>query len=135
VLQTQESAKRQIGYWGMVRGLWRADRDLRSLVNLLKTLSEAPDGFLKDDEIDSQMQQVRKLLTSIEDLIDTAKRRGLMNRTLTSASLGSIRIRRESLADYLENLEMAIDPEVTKAIEAGREQIANGEFEAMDRLY
>jgi len=132
VLRAQRSVKRHVGYWGIAANLWKVDRDLRALINLLKTLSETPDGLISQDEIRSQIQDLRNLLLSIEDLIDNAKRKGLMNRTLTSASLGSMRIRGEDLADYVENLEMAVDPEVTAAIAAGREQIAKGDFETID---
>jgi len=40
-----------------------------------------------------------------------------MNRTLTSAALGSIKIHGEHLADYLDTLEISLDPEVLKASE------------------
>ena len=57
-----------------------------------------------------------------------------MNRSLTSAPLGVIGSRGEYIADYLEALEMSIDPEVLKAIGEGRNRIERGEFEVMDEL-
>ena len=71
----------------------------------------------------------------IEDLIDTGKSNGLTNRSLTSAPLESIRFRGEYIANYLEALEMSIDPDVLKAIDDGRAQIERGEFEVMERLF
>jgi ribosomal protein L17 len=84
--------------------------------------------------IQSQIPQLRKLLRSVEDLIDTAKRHHLTNRSLTSAALGSIKIHGEYVADYLDALEMSIDPDVLKAINEGHDQIDRGEFETMEQL-
>src|SRR5450432_2806965 len=128
LLRTQEAVKRQFG-------LWRSSRDLKMLNASLKAISELPDGTLSEELIQSQIPQLRKLLISIEDLIDTAKRQQLTNRSLTSAALGSIRIRGEYIADYLETLEMSIDPDVLKAIHEGHDQIERGEFETTDRLF
>jgi hypothetical protein len=44
-------------------------------------------------------------------------------------------MRGEYVADYLDALEMSIDPEVLKAIEEGRNQIDAGQFEEMERLF
>jgi hypothetical protein len=135
LLRTQEAVKRQFGLWGILNGLWRSSRDLKMLNASLKAISELPDGTLSEELIQSQIPQLRKLLISIEDLIDTAKRHQLTNRSLTSAALGSIRIRGEYIADYLETLEMSIDPDVLKAIHEGHDQIERGEFETTDRLF
>ena len=135
LLRAQEAVKRQFGLWGILNGLWKSSRDLKALNASMKAISELPDGIFTEEAIHSQIPQLRKLLTSIEELIDTAKRKGLMNRSLTSAPLGSIRIRGEYIADYLESLEMSIDPEVLKAINEGRDQIERGDFEVMEQLF
>jgi ribosomal protein L17 len=135
LLRAKEAVKQQFGFWGILSGLWKCSRDLKALGASLKALSELPDGLLTEDTIKSQIPQLRKLLTSIEELIDTAKQKGLMNRSLTSAPLGSIRIRGEYIADYLESIEMSVDAEVLQAITEGREQIERGEYESMEHLY
>jgi hypothetical protein len=135
LLRAQEAVKRQFGLWGILNGLWKSSRDLKALSASLKAISELPDGVLSEELLQSQIPQLRKLLTAIEDLIDTAKRHQLTNRSLTSVPLGSIRIRGEYLADYLEALEMSIDPEVLKVINEGRDQIQRGEFETMEHLF
>ncbi len=135
LLRAQGAIKAQFGLWGMLGRLWKCSRDLKTLTAYLKTLSEVPDGVLGNEFVESQIPQMRKLLRSIEDLIDAAKRSGLMNRSLTSASLGAIKIHGEYIADYLETLEMSIDPEVLQAVADGRTQIENGEFELMERLF
>lgn len=135
LLRTQEAVKQQLGLWGVLNGLWKSSRDLKALAANLKAISELPDGVIGEDVIHAQVLQLRKLLAAIEDLIDVAKRHQLTNRSLTSAPLGSIRIRGESIADYLESLEMSIDPDVLKAIHEGREQIERGEFEMMQQLF
>jgi ribosomal protein L17 len=135
LLRAQEALKQQFGLWGILNGLWKSSRDLKALNASMKAISELPDGMLSDETIQSQIPQLRKLLTSVEELIDTAKRKGLMNRSLTSAPLGSIRIRGEYIADYLESLEMSMDPEVLKTIDDGRDQIERGEFETMGQLF
>lgn len=135
LLRAQEAVKRQFGFWGILNGLWKASRDLKILNASMKAISELPDGVLSDEVIQSQIPQLRKLLVSIEELIDTAKRHQLTNRSLTSAPLGSIRIRGEYIADYLEALEMSIDPDVLKEINEGRNEIERGEFEAMEQLF
>jgi len=135
LLRAQEAVKQQFGLWGILNSLWKSSRDLKTFNASLKAISELPDGVLNEEWIHSQIPQLRKLLTSIEDLMDTAKRHQLTNRSLTSAPLGSIRIRGEYIADYLEALEMSVDPEVLKAINEGHDQIERGEFETMERLY
>ncbi|HEY1205517.1 MAG: hypothetical protein ABSH46_05645 [Bryobacteraceae bacterium] len=114
---------------------WRASRELKALNANLKLISEAPDGVISQEFIQSHIPKVRELLRSIESLIYSAKRKGLMNRSLTSAPLGLIRSRGEYIADYLEALEMSVDEEVLKAIDEGRSQIERGEFEVMDELF
>src|SRR5438552_434596 len=84
LLRAQEALKRQFGLWGVLNGLWRLKGDLKALNANLKEISELPDGVLSEEFIHSHIPQVRKLLRSIEDLIDTGKRQGLTNRSLTS---------------------------------------------------
>src|ERR1017187_1702849 len=134
LLRAQEAVKRQFGFWGILNGLWKASRDLKALNVSLKAMSELPDGVLSDEIIQSQIPQLRNLLVSIEGLIDTSKRHHLTNRSLTAAPLGSIRIRGEYLADFLDSLEMSIDPTVLKAIDDGRDQIERDECETMEQL-
>lgn len=135
LLRAQQAVQQQFGFWVVLNGLWKSSRDLKALNASLKAISELPDGVFPDEAVRSQIPQLRNILTSIEDLIDTAKRRHLTNRSLLSAPLGSIRIRGEYIADYLETLEMSIDPVVLKAIQDGREQIERGQFEAMEQLF
>jgi len=134
LLRAKEAVKQQFGFWGVMSGLWRSSRDLKTLNAMLKALSESPDGALSDAFLSSHIPQVRKLLTSIEELIDAGKSNGLTNRSLTGAPLESIRSRGEYIAGYLEALEMSIDPDVLRAIEEGQDQIARGDFEVMERL-
>lgn len=107
---------------------------LKVLNAILKQISEVPDGVLSDEAIQAQIPQLQKLLSSIEQLIDTAKRHQLTNRTLTAAPLGSIRIRGEYIADFLDSLEMSVDPEVLALINEGKGQIERGECERVERL-
>jgi hypothetical protein len=135
LLRAQEAVKRQFGFWGVLNGLWKCNRDLKILNSSLKALSELPDGAVSDEFIKAHILELRKLLNSIDDLVSAGKRHGWTNRTLTSAPLGQIRMRGEYVADYLDALEMSIDPEVLKAIEEGRSQIDRGESEVMERLF
>lgn len=135
LLRAQEAIKQQFGLWGLLNGLWRSSRDLKALNASLKALSELPDGIISEEFIHSQIPQLHKLLRSIENLMEVAKRKSLMNRSLTGAPLGLIRSRSEYIADYLETLEMSIDPEILKAIEEGQGQIQRGEFEVLERLF
>ncbi len=133
--RAQEAIKQQFGFWGLVNGLWRCARDLKDLNARLKVVSELPDGVLKQEVIESQIPSLHTLLKSIDDLMEVGKRRGLTNRTVTGASLGLIAVRGEYIADYLDALEMAIDPEVIAAIHEGRSQIHSGDVEVMERLF
>jgi len=135
LLRAQEAVKQQLGLIGMVKGLWKASRDLKALSANLKLISEAPDGLITGEFIESHIPRIRELLRSIQSLIHEAKRNGLMNRSLTSSSLGLIRSRGEYIADCLEALEMSIDQEVLKAIDEGRSRFERGEFEVMDELF
>jgi hypothetical protein len=134
LLRAKEAVKKQLGFWGILNGLWRSNRDLKAFNAMLKLLSESPDGVLSEGFVQSQIPKLRTLLKSIEELIDTGKSHGLTNRSLTSGPLESIRSRGDYIANYLEALEMSVDPEVLKAIEEGRDQIARGDFEVMERL-
>src|SRR5208282_2737410 len=77
LLRAKEAVRQQLGLWGVIRGLWRSSRDLKALNATLKALSESPDGALNEAFISSHIPQVRKLLKSVEELIDTGKARGL----------------------------------------------------------
>jgi hypothetical protein len=133
--RAQDAVKRQIGFVGVVNGLWRAARDLKDLNARLKVLSEAPDGILDDKFIHEQISRLHKLLKAIDELMEVGRRKGLMNRTVTGASLGLISLRGDYIADYLDALEMSIDPEVIAAIHEGRAQIGRGDFEVVERLF
>jgi hypothetical protein len=132
LLRAREAVKRHVGIFGIATGLWRSARDLNVLNQSLKALSEIPDGILSEETILAQIAQVRKILNSIDDLLGTARRHGLMNRTLTGGSLRSIAGHSGYLKEYLDTLEMSIDPEVLKAIEEGKQQIAQGEYEILE---
>ena len=58
-----------------------------------------------------------------------------MNRSLTAAPLGLISVHGEYVADYLDALEMSMDPEVLAAIREGHDQIERGEVEVTERLF
>jgi hypothetical protein len=133
--RAQEAVKQRFGFLGIVKGFWRVASDLKDINASLKAISELPDGMLGDEFIQAQIPRLHKLLKSINDLLEVSKHKGLTNRTVTGASLGLISIRGEYIADYLEALEMSIDPEVQKAIEEGHAQIQRGEFEVMERLF
>ncbi len=135
LLRVKESVRRQTGILGVAAGLWSASGDLKQLNRKLKPFSEIPDGVMSEEMIRGQIVQLRKLLDCIEDVIDTARQRQLFNRSLTSAPLGSIRIRGEYIADFLDSLEMSLDPAVLRAINEGQAQIARGEFETMEQLF
>jgi hypothetical protein len=133
--RAQEAVKQQFGFWGLVNGLWRCARDLKDLGISVKAISELPDGILRQEVIQSQIPSLHRLLKSIDDLMELGKRHGLTNRTVTGASLGLISVRGENIADYLDTLEMSIDPEVIAAIHEGRSQIERGDVEVMERLF
>jgi hypothetical protein len=135
LLQAREAIKRQFGLVGLLNGLWKSSRHLKALNATLKAISELPDGTLSEDFIQSQIPQLRKLLKSIEDLVDTARHKGLMNRSLTAAPIGLISVHGEYVADYLDALEMSMDPEILAAIKEGHDQIERGEVEVMERLF
>jgi ribosomal protein L17 len=135
LLRAQEAVKRRVGFWGLLHSLWKCSRDLKALNASLKAISELPDGVLSQELIQSQIPQLQNLLTSIEHLIDAAIRRRLTNRSMTAAPFESIRLHGEYIADYLDALEMSIDPTVLKAINDGHEQIVRGEFETMEQLF
>jgi hypothetical protein len=135
LLRAKEAVRRQVGFWGILNGLWKVSREMKALSANLKAGSELPDGVMSDQIIQSQIPQLRKLVASTEELIDTARQHQLLNRSLTSAPLRLIMGHGEYVADYLESLEMSVDPEVLAAIQEGREQIERGEYEIADRLF
>src|ERR1700679_2798446 len=80
LLRAQEAVERQVGLWGLLNGFWKSCRDLKALNANLKSISEAPDGILSVEFVQAHIPQVRKLLRSIEDLVDAGKSNGLTNR-------------------------------------------------------
>jgi hypothetical protein len=132
VLRTHEAIKKQFGIWGLAQGLWKSNRDLKALNKSLKAICELPDGVVNEAFVKSQIPQVRKLIESIDDLLETARRRGLMNRTLTGAALHSIGGHSDYIREYLDTLDMSLDPDVLAAIKDGRAQIDQGEFEILE---
>jgi|SRR5580704_19048720 hypothetical protein len=135
LLRAQEAVRRQFGFFGILNGLWRSSRDLKAISVRLKEISELPDGTVGEEFIQSQIPQLRKLLRALEELMDSAKHHRLMNRSLTAAPLGLINVRGEYIADYLDALEMALDPAVLAAIQEGQRQIESGECEVVERLF
>ncbi len=134
VLRSKEAVKKQFGLVGVLNGLWRSARDMKTLTESLKALSELPDGIVNNEFIESQIPQLRELLSAVGELLDTARSRGMTNRSLSSTPLGLIGSRSQYICDYLETLEMSIDPEVVNAINEGRSQIEHGDYELMERL-
>jgi hypothetical protein len=135
VLRAKEAVKRGIGFWGVVNGLWRASRDIKTLTAQMKAISELPDGILTEEFIAGQIPQLQKLLASVEELVSTAKAHRLMNRTLTASPLHVIAAAGDGIFDYLDSLKMSIDPDIIHEIQAGKDQIQRGEFEEMERLF
>lgn len=134
VLRSKEAVKKQFGMVGLLNGLWKSARDIKTLTASLKALSELPDGIVGDEFIRSQIPQLHELLSTISELIETARRLGMTNRSLTSAPLKMIESRSHYIGDYLEALEMSIDPEVINAIDEGRSQIEHGNYEFIEGL-
>ena len=134
VLRATEAVKRQLGFFGMLNRLWKCSRDLKILTQSIKALSELPDFTFTSELIASHIGQLKELVKSIEELIDVGRRNGLTNRSLTAGALEAIRAHGELIADYVDSLEMSMDPEVLKAIKNGQEQIARGDFESLESL-
>ena len=135
LLRAQEAVRRQSGFFGILNGLWRSSRDLKAISVRLKEISELPDGQVTEEFMHSQIPQLRELLQVLQEVVDVAKLKGHLNRSLTAAPLGLINARREYIADYLDALEMALDPAVLAAIQEGQSQIERGECEVVERLF
>jgi hypothetical protein len=133
-LRTQGTVQ-QSGLFGIVRDLWRSAHDLKVLSAILKEISELPDGQVTEEFLQSQIPQLRELLDVLQEVVGAAKVKGHLNRSLTAAPLGLITARREYIADYLDGLEMSLDPAVVAAIKEGQEQIERGECEVAERLF
>ena len=58
----------------------------------------------------------------------------MTNRSYTAYPLAIIASRGENIADYLDTLGMSMDPEVLKAIAAGRAEIERGDVESLGQL-
>jgi hypothetical protein len=134
-LRTHGAVESQSGFLGIVADLWRSARDLKVLSAILKEISELPDGQVTEEFMHSQIPQLRELLQVLQEVVDVAKLKGHLNRSLTAAPLGLINARREYIADYLDALEMASDPAVLAAIQEGQSQIERGECEVVERLF
>lgn len=135
VLRAQESTKRQFGLIGNLNAFWKSSRDLKAFRQTLVMGFELPDGTISNEWIAAQIPKFHELLAAIEELLDAARRGGFMNRTLSNVPLRAITDHAKYLDEYVDTLEMSIDPEVIKAIDEGRAQIERGEYETMDRLY
>lgn len=85
ILRAKEAVRKQVGFWGILNRLWRLSRDMKALNASLRSTSELPDGILSEQVVRAQIPQLRKLVASTEELIDTARQHQLLNRSLTSA--------------------------------------------------
>lgn len=138
ILRASATIKREVSIFGIAPRLWGVARDLKNIVPLQKHLYglmlELPDGTIDDAIIRDSVKSTGDLVRSIEGLLDTAKRRGLMNRTLTAASLETIRRHGEEIAEHLDVLRLSIDPEAEGLIREGREDFAAGRGVPLDSL-
>jgi hypothetical protein len=126
VLRAREAIRRQATLAGVAWGLWRAARDLKEVVDFSARLLETQDGLVTKEMVGPFMDSMKGLVVEIDGLVDTAKRRKLFNRTLTSAAIEAVRCRGEELAECVDALEMSFDAEVIELIRKGRQDFAGG---------
>lgn len=139
VLRLQESVQktvsRQMGTLGILAGVWKSNRDLKVLNTGLKQISELPSGTIGRERLKNQTSQLRRLLLSIERSYTIAVGHGLTNRKLTGAAFECLRFQGESIADYIDSVELSFDNNALRSVRDGREQIKNGDFVVMQRLF
>jgi len=135
IIRSKEAIKRQAGILGVAKGLWTAARDLKNIVQLERVMLEVPDGVIDEATLRANIQSTSELLRSIEELIDIAKQHRLQNRTLTAASLESVRRSGEQIADHLDVLKISIDPDVEELIRQGRQDFAEGRSVPFESLH
>jgi hypothetical protein len=108
----------------LAKDLWSLDRKFRSLVSRLNSLPLDPCSI---EELTTIIHKLREAHLSLGGLLDLAASAGLGNRTLTAGSINSLRKRNAELADFLEHLELGLDPSVNSAVSDALEEFRRGE--------
>lgn len=138
ILRASATIRREAGILGIAPRLWEVARDLKNILplqeHIYQSMLELPDGAVDEAIIKSSAESTGKLLCSIEDLLDNARRNQLMNRTLTAGSLEAIRRRGQEIAEHLDVLKLSIDPEIAALISEGRADFAEGRGVPLDSL-
>lgn len=138
ILRASAMIKREAGILGIAPRLWQAGRDLKGIrqlqQNIYESALELPDGAINDAVFKSLTESTGNLVHSIEELLDIARRKGLLNRSLTAGSLEVIRQRGGELAEYLDILRLSVDPELAAQISEGRSEFVEGRGVPLDSL-
>jgi hypothetical protein len=108
------AVRRSASILELAKDFWSLSRNLRTLLNDLETTAEIP-----CEHVRQLSDKLRELHTKLDETLELARKRGFTNRTLTSVSIEALRSSNARLQDYLERLELSLDPtSATDAAEA-----------------
>jgi hypothetical protein len=72
------------------------------------------------------LARLRALRATVNSVLDLAGKRGLCNRTIISGSILTLRRRNDELLDFVERLELSIDPALDRCLDEGLEEYRSG---------
>jgi hypothetical protein len=123
------AVRRSASILELAKGFWSLSRNFRSLLNDLETTTGIPSEYVQ-----RLSDRLRELHTKLDETLELARKRGFANRSLTNGSIQALQSCNARLQDYLERLELSLDP--TLATDAG-EAVADykrGETVSLDSL-
>ncbi len=113
--------RRRCSYVQLATDFWRVNRKFKSL---LSTLDEAK--MLPEDGAKELLARLRTLRATVNSVLDLAGKRGLCNRTIISGSILTLRKRNDELLDFVERLELSVDPAVYRCLDEALEEYRSG---------
>ncbi len=115
--------------------LWRFSRKLRDLADLVENPHEAkPVPASEKVDVPKALEQFDIMIAAVDKLYEQCCRAGYTNRTLTAASLHSIRNHTEIIRDFFERVKLIIDPATENMFEEARQEYLRGESVGLEAI-
>jgi hypothetical protein len=113
----------------LVKDFWSVNRSFRSLMTDL----EAATAITREDipQLDARL---RELYTTVSQTLDMCRERGFTHRALVNGSIHSLQSCNARLQDYLERLELSLDPNLAIETAEAIAEYERGETISLDSL-
>jgi hypothetical protein len=118
---------------------WLVERDLRSLVDLLKNPAKAKNMSDSASEppvdIHTAVRNLESLVQKLDGFYESCQKLGYTNRTLYAGSLVSIRRHAEFIGEVAEQIKLILDPQTEQAFEDAHQEYLRGESVGLEAIF